>query len=48
MLGRVADPLGNPIDGEGPINTSDRRPVERVAPGVCDSQPVNRTVTNRN
>ncbi len=40
MLGRVVDPLGNPIDGAGPIQTSSTRPVERIAPGVCDRQPV--------
>jgi len=40
MLGRVVDPLGNPIDGNGPIDTTSRRPIERVAPGVCDRQPV--------
>jgi F-type H+/Na+-transporting ATPase subunit alpha len=40
MLGRVVNPLGEPIDNAGPINTTSRRPVERVAPGVCDRQPV--------
>lgn len=40
MLGRVVDPLGNAIDGAGPIETTNRRPVERVAPGVCERQPV--------
>jgi F-type H+-transporting ATPase subunit alpha len=40
MLGRVVDPLGNPIDGAGPIATTNTRPVERIAPGVCDRQPV--------
>ncbi len=34
LIGRVVDPLGNPIDGKGPINTSKTRPVERIAPGV--------------
>ena len=34
LIGRVVDPLGNPIDGKGPINTSSRRPIERIAPGV--------------
>lgn len=34
MLGRVVNALGQPIDGKGPINTDQRRPVERVAPGV--------------
>ena len=32
--------LGNPIDGAGPIQTTNTRPVERIAPGVCDRQPV--------
>ncbi|MEC8677839.1 MAG: F0F1 ATP synthase subunit alpha [Candidatus Margulisiibacteriota bacterium] len=40
MLGRVVDPLGNAIDGAGPIQTTNTRPVERIAPGVCDRQPV--------
>ena len=40
MLGRVVDPLGNPIDGAGEIKASGTRPVERIAPGVCDRQPV--------
>ncbi len=34
LIGRVVDPLGNPIDGKGPINTAKTRPVERIAPGV--------------
>jgi F-type H+/Na+-transporting ATPase subunit alpha len=33
-LGRVLDPLGNPIDGRGPLDTSERRPIEFIAPGV--------------
>jgi len=40
MVGRVVDPLGNPIDGKGPIVTSHRRPVESTAPGVVERQPV--------
>ena len=40
MLGRVVDPLGNPLDGIGPIESTGRRPIERIAPGVCDRQPV--------
>ncbi|KJV69300.1 ATP synthase F1, alpha subunit [Candidatus Neoehrlichia lotoris str. RAC413] len=40
MLGRVVDPLGNPIDGEGDINFSERLPVEAKAPGIIDRQPV--------
>ena len=33
LLGRVVDPLGNPIDGAGPIETTERRPLEFKAPG---------------
>ena len=41
LLGRVIDPLGNPLDGKGPIQSDKRRPVERVAPGVITRQSVN-------
>ena len=40
MLGRVVNPLGQPIDGLGPIATSHRRPVEFKAPGIMERQPV--------
>ncbi len=40
VLGRVIDPLGNPLDGGGPILTHERRPVESPAPGVAHRQPV--------
>ncbi|MDD4889927.1 MAG: F0F1 ATP synthase subunit alpha [Phycisphaerae bacterium] len=40
MIGRVVNPLGQPIDGRGPIETRDRRPVEIKAPGIADRQPV--------
>jgi F-type H+-transporting ATPase subunit alpha len=40
MLGRVVDPLGNPVDGKGPIVTSHTRAVESTAPGVAGRQPV--------
>jgi F-type H+-transporting ATPase subunit alpha len=40
VLGRVIDPLGNPLDGRGPIVTTERRPVEFFAPGVAGRQPV--------
>jgi len=40
VLGRVIDPLGNPLDGAGPIVTSERRDVESPAPGVAQRQPV--------
>ena len=40
VLGRVIDPLGNPLDGGGPILTTERRLVESNAPGVAGRQPV--------
>ena len=40
MLGRVVNPLGQPIDGKGPIATTQQSPIERIAPGVVDRQPV--------
>ena len=40
MIGRVIDPLGNPLDGKGPIIASESRPVEFMAPGVAGRQPV--------
>jgi len=40
MVGRVVDPLGNPLDGKGPIVSGDSRPLETAAPGVVDRQPV--------
>ena len=40
VIGRVLDPLGNPLDGKGPVVTSERRPVETMAPGVAQRQPV--------
>ncbi len=40
MIGRVVDALGNPLDGKGPINAKKRRPVEVIAPGVVERQPV--------
>ena len=40
LLGRVVDPLGNPLDGLGPIETTERRPLEFKAPGVIRRQPV--------
>ncbi|MGB1711176.1 MAG: F0F1 ATP synthase subunit alpha [Miltoncostaeaceae bacterium] len=40
LLGRVVDPLGNPLDGRGPIQASEFRPVEFKAPGVVQRQPV--------
>jgi F-type H+-transporting ATPase subunit alpha len=40
VMGRVMDPLGNPLDGKGPIKTNESRPVETMAPGVAGRQPV--------
>src|SRR5438045_8717900 len=40
LLGRIVDPLGNPLDGKGDINTSEKRPAEFKAPGVVSRQPV--------
>jgi F-type H+-transporting ATPase subunit alpha len=40
LLGRVVDPLGKPLDGQGPIDTNDLRPLEFKAPGVIARQPV--------
>ncbi|MEO8870095.1 MAG: F0F1 ATP synthase subunit alpha, partial [Granulicella sp.] len=36
LLGRVIDPLGRPLDGSGPVATSERRPIERTAPHIMD------------
>jgi F-type H+-transporting ATPase subunit alpha len=40
LLGRVVDPLGNPIDGKGAINATERRLLETQAPSVVERQPV--------
>jgi F-type H+-transporting ATPase subunit alpha len=40
LLGRVVDPLGNPLDGGGPVESSEERPLEFKAPGVVARQPV--------
>ncbi|MBE0565541.1 MAG: alternate F1F0 ATPase, F1 subunit alpha [Krumholzibacteria bacterium] len=40
LLGRVIDPLGQPLDGRGPVVASDRRPIERPAPAIMDRAPV--------
>jgi F-type H+-transporting ATPase subunit alpha len=40
LLGRIVDPLGNPLDGKGDINTTQTRPAEFKAPGVVSRQPV--------
>src|SRR5450755_2231731 len=40
LLGRIVDPLGNPLDGKGEVHTSHTRPAEHKAPGVVQRQPV--------
>ena len=40
MIGRVVNPLGQPLDGKGPVTTDTYMFVERLAPGVIDRQPV--------
>ena len=40
LVGRVVNPLGVPLDDKGPIATKQRNPLERIAPGVLDRQPV--------
>jgi F-type H+-transporting ATPase subunit alpha len=41
LIGRVVNALGQPIDGKGPISTTQTSPIERIAPGVIDRSPVN-------
>jgi F-type H+-transporting ATPase subunit alpha len=40
LVGRVVDPLGRPLDGKGPVESVERYPLERTAPGVVARQPV--------
>ncbi len=40
MIGRVVNPLGEPIDGKGPVKTTQTRPAERIAPGISKREPV--------
>lgn len=40
VIGRVLDPLGNPLDGKGPVNSDQSRPVEIIAAGVAERKPV--------
>jgi F-type H+-transporting ATPase subunit alpha len=40
LLGRVIDPLGRPLDGKGPVVSSQRLPIERPAPAIMDRDPV--------
>jgi F-type H+/Na+-transporting ATPase subunit alpha len=44
LIGRVVDALGTPLDGKGPIHTTEFNPVERLAPGVVERQPVKEPV----
>jgi F-type H+-transporting ATPase subunit alpha len=44
LLGRVVNPLGIPIDGKGPVNTTKTLPIERIAPGVITRQSVSQPV----
>src|SRR3954466_4100594 len=44
LVGRVVDPLGRPLDGKGPIDTKESRPVDVVAPGVIKRQNVDTPV----
>ena len=47
LIGRVVNPLGQPVDGLGPINTTKTRPIESPAPGVMDRKSVHEPLTNR-
>jgi F-type H+-transporting ATPase subunit alpha len=40
LIGRVVDPVGNPLDGKGPVMASDTRPLETIAPSISQRQPV--------
>ncbi len=44
LIGRVVDALGRPVDGRGPINATERLPIERIAPGVVQRKNVDRPV----
>jgi F-type H+-transporting ATPase subunit alpha len=44
LVGRVVSPLGEPVDDKGPITAKQRNPLERIAPGVLDRQPVREPV----
>jgi F-type H+-transporting ATPase subunit alpha len=44
LIGRVVNPLGQPLDGKGPIATTQTRPIERIAPGVIERKEVNTPV----
>ena len=42
LLGRVVNPLGEPIDGKGPVLSGEKRPIESPAPGIIERKSVNR------
>ncbi|MCE5182288.1 MAG: F0F1 ATP synthase subunit alpha [Betaproteobacteria bacterium] len=44
LMGRVVNPLGQPIDGKGPINATEKAPIEKIAPGVIARQSVSQPV----
>ena len=44
LIGRVVNPLGQPIDGKGPIAATEMYPIERIAPGVIERKPVKEPV----
>lgn len=44
LIGRVVNPLGEPLDGKGPVVTEEKRYIETIAPGVVERQPVNESL----
>src|SRR6202171_1095200 len=44
LIGRVVNPLGQPVDGKGPVATKQRNALERIAAGVLDRRPVRETL----
>ena len=44
LIGRVVDPLGQPLDGKGPVPSTGNRPVEKIAPGVVERQSVSQSL----
>ncbi len=47
LLGRVIDAMGRPLDNQGPIQSTERLPIEREAPGIMDRAPVCCTPSDR-
>ncbi len=47
LVGRVVNALGQPVDGKGPINAKESRPIERYAPGVVDRRSRPRSASTR-